>query len=74
MPVYRWADILCLYCLTKRLVFDKGVISDENPVGRFGRIYPIDDIEMTLTPPASGFYWLDADVDDLAELRPLLPA
>ena len=39
-----------------------------------GVFTPIDDIEMTLTPPASGFYWLDADVDDLAELRPLLPA
>ncbi|MGE7827133.1 magnesium/cobalt transporter CorA [Paenibacillus sp. NPDC093718] len=36
-----------------------------------GVFTPIDDIEMTLTPPASGFYWLDADVDDLAELQPL---
>ena len=40
LKLHRWADILCLYCLTKQLVFDKGVISDENPVGRFGRIYP----------------------------------
>ncbi|GAB6926797.1 magnesium/cobalt transporter CorA [Paenibacillus sp. JCM 10914] len=36
-----------------------------------GIFTPIDDIEMTLTAPASGFYWLDCDVDDLAELQPL---
>lgn len=36
-----------------------------------GVFTPVDDIEMTLTAPASGFYWLDADVDDLAELQPL---
>ncbi|MDP4095512.1 magnesium/cobalt transporter CorA [Paenibacillus sp. P96] len=31
----------------------------------------IDDIEKTLTAPADGFYWIDADVDDLAVLQPL---
>ncbi|ANA79061.1 magnesium and cobalt transport protein CorA [Paenibacillus vortex V453] len=36
-----------------------------------GVFTPVEDIEMTLTAPASGFYWLDADVDDLAELQPL---
>ncbi|MFB5760318.1 magnesium/cobalt transporter CorA [Paenibacillus medicaginis] len=31
----------------------------------------IDDIENTLTAPADGFYWIDADVEDLAVLQPL---
>ncbi|MFM9277056.1 magnesium/cobalt transporter CorA [Paenibacillus jiagnxiensis] len=31
----------------------------------------IDDIEKTLTAPADGFYWIDADVEDLAVLQPL---
>jgi len=31
----------------------------------------IDDIEETLTAPAEGFYWIDADVEDLEHLQPL---
>lgn len=31
----------------------------------------IDNIEETLTAPAEGFYWIDADAQDLMELQPL---
>ncbi|MFD1956154.1 magnesium/cobalt transporter CorA [Paenibacillus thailandensis] len=31
----------------------------------------IDDIDTTLVPAPEGFYWIDADVDDLALLQPL---
>ncbi len=31
----------------------------------------IEDINETLTPPTEGFYWIDADVEDLAVLQPL---
>ncbi|WP_374020446.1 magnesium/cobalt transporter CorA [Paenibacillus thiaminolyticus] len=36
-----------------------------------GVFTPVDDIQTTLTPPESGFYWLDADLEDLVELQPL---
>ena len=36
-----------------------------------GVFTPIDDLQTVLTPPLAGFYWIDADVDDLAELQPL---
>ncbi|MGN7358279.1 magnesium/cobalt transporter CorA [Paenibacillus sp. SAF-054] len=36
-----------------------------------GVFSPIDDIQTTLTAPPAGFYWIDADVDDLALLQPL---
>ncbi|PQP82521.1 magnesium and cobalt transport protein CorA [Paenibacillus sp. PCH8] len=36
-----------------------------------GVFIPVDDIQQALTPPAEGFYWIDADVDDLAILQPL---
>ncbi|AIQ63220.1 Magnesium transport protein CorA [compost metagenome] len=36
-----------------------------------GVFTPVDDIEATLAPPAEGFYWIDADVDDLGLLQPL---
>ncbi|MEK3733918.1 MULTISPECIES: magnesium/cobalt transporter CorA [Paenibacillus] len=36
-----------------------------------GVFTPVEDIRATLTAPESGFYWLDADVDDLEELQPL---
>ncbi|WP_310549725.1 magnesium/cobalt transporter CorA [Paenibacillus glufosinatiresistens] len=36
-----------------------------------GVFTPVDDLEMTLTPPAEGFYWIDADVEDLGVLQPL---
>ncbi|MCJ8013351.1 magnesium/cobalt transporter CorA [Paenibacillus sp. KQZ6P-2] len=36
-----------------------------------GIFTPIDDIETTLTAPTAGFYWIDADVDDLELLQPL---
>lgn len=31
----------------------------------------IDDIQEAITPPEHGFYWIDADVDDLIVLQPL---
>src|SRR5689334_17137386 len=31
----------------------------------------LDNLEETLTPPAEGFYWIDADVSDLEQLQPL---
>ncbi|MDQ0191924.1 magnesium/cobalt transporter CorA [Paenibacillus wynnii] len=31
----------------------------------------IDDIEAALTAPAEGFYWIDADLEDLEHLQPL---
>ncbi|MBY9080481.1 magnesium/cobalt transporter CorA [Paenibacillus sp. HN-1] len=36
-----------------------------------GVFTPVDDIEATLAPPKEGFYWIDADVDDLGLLQPL---
>ncbi|KAF9133191.1 magnesium/cobalt transporter CorA [Paenibacillus cellulositrophicus] len=36
-----------------------------------GVFTPIDDLQTVLTPPLAGFYWIDADVDDLEELQPL---
>ncbi|MGG1669696.1 magnesium/cobalt transporter CorA [Paenibacillus sp. NRS-1783] len=36
-----------------------------------GVFTPVEEIEMALTPPTEGFYWIDADVDDLAVLQPL---
>ncbi|MEK3903270.1 MULTISPECIES: magnesium/cobalt transporter CorA [unclassified Paenibacillus] len=36
-----------------------------------GVFTPIDNIEETLTAPAEGFYWIDADVEDLVELQPV---
>ncbi|AHV96556.1 magnesium/cobalt transporter CorA [Paenibacillus sabinae] len=36
-----------------------------------GIFTPVDDIELTLAPPAEGFYWIDADVEDLALLQPV---
>ncbi|GIP24142.1 MULTISPECIES: magnesium/cobalt transporter CorA [Paenibacillus] len=30
----------------------------------------VEDLETTLTPPAEGFYWIDADAEDLALLQP----
>ncbi|WP_152400823.1 magnesium/cobalt transporter CorA [Paenibacillus cellulositrophicus] len=36
-----------------------------------GVFTPIDDLQTVLTPPLAGFYWIDADVDDLVELQPL---
>lgn len=36
-----------------------------------GVFSPIDDIQTTLTAPPAGFYWIDADMEDLALLQPL---
>lgn len=36
-----------------------------------GVFTPVADVEMTTTPPEQGFYWIDADVEDLAQLQPL---
>lgn len=36
-----------------------------------GVFTPIDEIDETLTPPTEGFYWIDADVEDLELLQPL---
>lgn len=31
----------------------------------------VENLEETLTPPAEGFYWIDADTEDLAVLQPV---
>jgi len=36
-----------------------------------GVFTPIEDINVTLEPTTEGFYWIDADIDDLAVLQPL---
>ncbi|RKP53970.1 magnesium and cobalt transport protein CorA [Cohnella endophytica] len=36
-----------------------------------GVFTPIDNVEETLIPPKDGFYWIDADLEDLAVLQPL---
>ncbi|UHA72339.1 magnesium/cobalt transporter CorA [Paenibacillus sp. 481] len=36
-----------------------------------GVFTPIDDIETTLKPPEEGFYWIDADIEDLVVLQQL---
>ncbi|WP_054955923.1 magnesium/cobalt transporter CorA [Paenibacillus dakarensis] len=36
-----------------------------------GVFTPVEDIETTLVAPPDGFYWIDADVEDLVELQPL---
>ncbi|KWX88637.1 magnesium transporter [Paenibacillus riograndensis] len=36
-----------------------------------GVFTPVDDIEETLNAPTEGFYWIDADVEDLELLQPL---
>ncbi|CAH1189983.1 Cobalt/magnesium transport protein CorA [Paenibacillus plantiphilus] len=36
-----------------------------------GLFTPIDDIHALQKPPIEGFYWIDADVDDLSVLQPL---
>lgn len=35
-----------------------------------GVFSPIEDIEQVRTPPVSGFFWIDADVEDLDILQP----
>lgn len=36
-----------------------------------GNFTVVDQLEEALTPPEGGFYWIDADIDDLATLQPL---
>jgi magnesium transporter len=36
-----------------------------------GVFTPVEHIEQTLVAPSSGFYWIDADVEDLVVLQPL---
>ncbi|KKC47465.1 magnesium transporter [Paenibacillus sp. D9] len=36
-----------------------------------GVFAPVEDLQATLAPPLEGFYWIDADVEDLAVLQPL---
>lgn len=38
---------------------------------RQGVFTPVEDITETLVPPENGFYWIDADVEDLVVLQPL---
>ncbi|MDG0790391.1 magnesium/cobalt transporter CorA [Cohnella ginsengisoli] len=38
---------------------------------RQGVFTPVEDITETLIPPDAGFYWIDADIDDLVVLQPL---
>ncbi|MCE5172020.1 magnesium/cobalt transporter CorA [Paenibacillus profundus] len=36
-----------------------------------GVFTPVEDINVALTTPEQGFYWIDADIDDLLVLQPL---
>lgn len=36
-----------------------------------GIFTPVEDLEETLAAPAEGFYWIDADTEDLALLQPV---
>ncbi len=36
-----------------------------------GNFTLLEDIHETLTPPDEGFYWIDADIEDLVTLQPL---
>jgi magnesium transporter len=36
-----------------------------------GQFSLIDDVSLTLTQPANGYYWIDATIEDLEELQPL---
>jgi len=36
-----------------------------------GTFTQLENIEMTVHPPDEGFYWIDADLDDLVVLQPL---
>ncbi|WP_223067836.1 magnesium/cobalt transporter CorA [Paenibacillus caui] len=36
-----------------------------------GVFTPVEDLKAALTAPAEGFYWIDADTDDLALLQPV---
>ena len=36
-----------------------------------GVFTPVENVTLTLTPPAEGFYWIDADMDDLMALHSL---
>ncbi|MFC5468707.1 magnesium/cobalt transporter CorA [Cohnella suwonensis] len=36
-----------------------------------GVFTPVEDINEALLPPKNGFYWIDADLEDLAVLQPL---
>jgi magnesium transporter len=36
-----------------------------------GVFTPVEEISKAVSPPEQGFYWIDADVDDLAVLQPL---
>jgi magnesium transporter len=36
-----------------------------------GVFTPVEDISQTLVPPADGFYWIDANIEDLVDLQPL---
>jgi magnesium transporter len=38
---------------------------------RNGVFTPVEEINEAVTPPSEGFYWIDADLDDLAVLQPL---
>jgi len=38
---------------------------------RSGVFTPIEDVNEALTPPTEGFYWIDADIEDLAVLQPM---
>jgi len=49
----------------------KGAIPMKIRLVNNGIFTPIDSIEETLIAPKNGFYWIDADVDDLVVLQPL---
>ncbi|MBN2979879.1 MULTISPECIES: magnesium/cobalt transporter CorA [Cohnella] len=36
-----------------------------------GVFTPVEDVRAALTPPEDGFYWIDANIEDLVDLQPL---
>jgi magnesium transporter len=49
----------------------KGAIPMKIRLVNNGVFTPIESIHDTLTAPSNGFYWIDADIDDLIVLQPL---
>jgi magnesium transporter len=49
----------------------KGAIPMKIRLVNNGVFTPIESIHDTLTAPTNGFYWIDADIDDLIVLQPL---
>jgi magnesium transporter len=52
-------------------ISEKGDVNMKARLVRNGEFTLIDDITQTVTPPESGFYWIDAGTEDLEILQPL---